>query len=427
MINAVQAIDPGRAGTRRLLGIFAAPRLRAYACGIAVIYAVVLVHFYRGGGWIVDSAGAPLYTDFSDTWVVGIAALRGEAAQLYNSAEFVRMQASLLGPMKFYYPNWPYPPTVFLVLAPFALLPYLYAFIAWGLMTLFGCISAVFFIVRRSAAVALVLASPYTAWNLLAGQNGFLTASLLGASLLFLERRPVLAGVFIGCLTYKPQFGILFPVALAAAREWRAFASATATVTLLVAISSAWFGSEVWAAFPRALIAHFGINLVADPGGDWGLLQTVYGLARVFQGSIAVAVFAQAATTLCAAIVVWLVWRSPVRYALKAAMLSAAALLATPHAFAYDLAAIAIPVAFLAKDQLGWGLLKGEQTTLLALFGITLAALVTLGDSPHRTTFGSVPLGPVVLIALLGIILRRTLRNTRQPAELAATHEQWAR
>ena len=40
------------------------------------------------------------------------------------------------------------------------------------------------------------------------------------------ERRPVLAGLLIGCLTWKPQFGILLPVALAASNRWRAFASA---------------------------------------------------------------------------------------------------------------------------------------------------------------------------------------------------------
>ncbi len=72
---------------------------------------------------------------------------------------------------------------------------------------------------RRREAIALVLASPLTAWNFIAGQSGFLTAAFLGGALLFLERRPVVAGVFIGGLTYKPQFGILLPVALIAVRR----------------------------------------------------------------------------------------------------------------------------------------------------------------------------------------------------------------
>src|SRR5215472_13104009 len=111
-------------------------------------------------------------------------------------------------------------------MAPFALLPYFWSFIAWICATLTGCILVGYLIVRRSPVIALILASPFTAWNIFFGQNGFLTASLLGASLLFLERQPILAGVFIGCLTYKPQFGILIPLALAASNQWRAFASA---------------------------------------------------------------------------------------------------------------------------------------------------------------------------------------------------------
>ena len=50
------------------------------------------------------------------------------------------------------------------------------------------------------------------------GQNGFLTAALLGGALHWLDRRPWLAGVLIGCLAYKPQFGVLIPVALLAGR-----------------------------------------------------------------------------------------------------------------------------------------------------------------------------------------------------------------
>jgi len=104
---------------------------------------------------------------------------------------------------------------------------------------------------------------------------------------------------------------------------------------------------------------------------------------------------------------VWLVWRSGVRYALKAAALSAATLIATPYAFAYDLATIAIPIAFLASDQIRCGLLRGEQTILLTLFATVLITLVIFADRPVGTTFGSVPLGPIVMITLLGVVLRR--------------------
>jgi hypothetical protein len=334
---------------------------------------------------------------------------------LYDPAEFVKVQAALLGPKNYFYPNWPYPPTFFLALAPFTALPYLWAFITWDVVTLIGFIVIVYLIVRQPPAVALVLASPFTVWNFLAAQNGFLTGSLLGAGLLFLERQPVLAGVFIGCLTYKPQFGILLPIALSASGRWRAFASAAVTAALLAGASIAAFGTGVWAEFPRQLVAQSNVNFFSGPDSDWGYLQSVYGLIRTLHASAALAWLAQGTVVLAVAIIVWFVWRSPVRYSLKAATLSASALIATPYAFAYDLPVLAIPVAFLARDQIRCGLLQAEQTILIGLFAVILALLVVFQDRPGEITFGSIPLGPVVITTLLCMILRRA----RQQAAFA--------
>jgi arabinofuranan 3-O-arabinosyltransferase len=212
---------------------FTASRLQPYGYALALIYAIAFIRFYLAGAWIVDHSGAPVYGDFADTWVAGWQALNAEAARLYDSDEFVRIQKALLGAQDYVYPNWPYPPTFFLVLAPLSTLPYPYAFLTWVVGTLLACLAVVYLIVRRPPAIALVLASPFTAWNFFAGQNGFLTASLLGASLFFLETRPIVAGVILGCLTYKPQFGILLPLALVASRQWRAFASAGVAAALL--------------------------------------------------------------------------------------------------------------------------------------------------------------------------------------------------
>jgi arabinofuranan 3-O-arabinosyltransferase len=404
----------------RLLGIFAAWRLRAYSGAVAVIYAFVFCQLYRFGGWVISSSGGPIYSDFSTAWVVGVQALQGQVAPLYDPAKFLEIQTALLGAQKFFYPNWPYPPIFSLVMAPFGLLPYFWSFVTWTSTTLLGCIAVVYMIVRRSPAIPLVLASPFTLWNILAGQNGFLTASLLGASLLFLERQPALAGVFIGLLTYKPQFGILLPVALAAAKQWRAVASAVATAALFAAASLAAFGASAWQAFPRGLFQQFGVVFEAeglpDSAATWGYLQTVYGLIRYLHGGAALAWLGQGITALCAAVIVWLVWRSPARYALKAAILSTLALLASPYAFAYDMAAIAIPVAFLARDQMRCGVLRGEQTILLGLFCATLALLVIFRDPPDGIPFGSLPgIGPAVLMALSIVILRRTFWRAWDP------------
>jgi arabinofuranan 3-O-arabinosyltransferase len=395
----------------RPLRFFEEARLQAYGYTVAIIYVIAFVHFYRVGAWILDAEGAPAYTEFTTIWVTGIEALRGGAARLYDSTEFLKIQAAVLGNREFFYPNWPYPPTFLLIAAPFGALPYFYAFLAWGAITLLGFVVVIYSIVRRLPAIALALACPFTAWNFLAGQNGFLTGALLGAGLLCLERRPILAGVFIGCLTYKPQFGILFPVALIASRQWRTFAAAAITAAVLAGISIAAFGLGPWQLLPEALLTQNSVVLFAggqaDGLDDWGRIQTVYGIVRLLHGGAGLASLLQAVSTLVFTLIVWIVWRSAARHALKAAVFSAAALIATPYAFSYDLAAIAVPVAFLVADQLRHGLLRGEQTVLLALFGGLLAALVVFQDPPEGLTFGSLPLGPVLVIPLLALVVRR--------------------
>ncbi len=294
---------------------------------------------------------------------------------------------------------------------PLAKLPYVHAFLVWEAPALLGCIVVVFLIVRRRSAIALVLASPFGALDIRWAQTGFLRASLLGAALLTLERQPMLAGVFFGCLTFKPQFGILIPVALVAARLWRALASAAITTAFLAGLSIVAFGFAPWEAFPRGLLAQAGDVLIreADRKANWTFIQTVYAWVHLFHGSPALAWFAQGCTMAGVAVLIWLVWRCPARYALKAALLSAATLIATPYAWFHDLTVIAIPVAFLVRDQLGSGLLRGEQTIMVALFGLALSILIFSGG---------LPLGPVIMITLLGVILRRVRLPSPFPSRM---------
>jgi hypothetical protein len=391
-----------------LLGIFARWRLLAYGYTFPVFYGAFFVYLYRRGLWLADENGAPVYHDFTSFWAAGWQALHGETNSLSGQAAFREVQEISIALGRLSSQSLlPYPPIFILILVPLAMLPYFTAFLTGQFVTMTSCITVAYLIVRRQSAVSLMLASPFAAWNFLIGQNGFLTGSLVGASLLLLERWPGVAGVFIGCLTYKPQFGILFPVALMAAGQWRACASAAITAIFLVAASAAALGLDSWAAFPSAAFAQGKGTMLASP--DWGFLfQTIYGLVLVLRGGAPLAWLAQSLTTAIVAVIVWLVWRSPIRYPLKAATLSTAALIATPYALAYDLAAVAIPVAFLASDQIRCGLLRGEQTTLIVLFVASLAVIPTTGKAP---------VGVVIVVTLLCLILRRALR-WRQREEL---------
>ena len=393
----------------RPLGIFASWRLQAYGYTLATFYIGCLVYVYWLGAWLVSASGVPLYHDFTNIWVAATEALHGKAAAVYDQAAQMKAQEALVGAGQAVFSTWPYPPIYLLFLAPLGALSYVPAFITWQLATLLGCVVVVYFIVHRREAIALVLASPFTLCNVLTGQSGFVTTTLLGGSLLLLERRPVLAGVFIGCLTYKPQFGILLPLALAAANQWRAFVNAAITALILTGVSIAAFGTGPWIAFPEELAAQASGTIFGNATNEWGYFQTVYGVIRYLDGGPALAWLGQGLATSGIAVVVWLIWRSSVRYPLKAATLSAAALIATPYAFGYDLAAIAIPFAFLARDQIDRGLLKGEQVILLGLFAASVSVLPTAGR---------LPIAALIMLTLFCLISRRALADLRRPAAL---------
>jgi hypothetical protein len=84
--------------------------------------------------------------------------------------------------------------------------------------------------------------------NALVGQNGFLTAALIGGTLYLMPTRPVLSGICLGLLTYKPQYGFLFPLVLIAASQWTTFFTAGIVAVVMAFVSWLAFGTESWQA-----------------------------------------------------------------------------------------------------------------------------------------------------------------------------------
>ncbi len=412
------AVRTASSQSPRLLDMLEPRRLQIAGCALVSLYLFTFAFRYKEHFWIFDERGHPLLVDFTNFWIVGKEVLHGSLSVLYDRSRFGDIQANLAGVRSDhvnasfylnpdYAPNWPYPPISFFIAAPVATLPYGIAFISFQILTLAACAAVVYLIVRRGAAIAMTLATPFCVMNVDQGQTAFLATALVGAALLALDRAPVLAGVFIGCLAYKPQLGVLVPVALIASRQWRALISASITVFALVSLSIAAFGFMPWLEFPRELLAQGRVILLGETpgGGDWGWTVTIYGAVRFFHGGTPAAWVAQCLATLSAMVVVWVVWRSTARYSLKAAVLSALIMLATPYGWPPDLTMIVIPFAFLAADQIHHGLLRGEQTIMVGLFGIACATLVALGGLA----------GPIIMFTTTCIALRRVFCSRAAP------------
>jgi arabinofuranan 3-O-arabinosyltransferase len=361
---------------------------------LVVAHTVYLATSYVDGLW-PDRAGQP--TDFIAVWSAGKLALGGHPAAVYDWPVHKLVEESAVGHAFDGYFGWHYPPTFLFVAIALALLPYTTAYMVWTLGTLPAYLAAIRAIVGDRNGYFLAAAFPSVLANAVVGQNGFLTAALIGSALVLMERRPVLAGVLLGLLTYKPHLGLLFPIALIAGRHWRVFVSAAVVAMLIAAASWLVFGSECWQAF-FANIGHTERVFLSEGQADWSKLQTAFGLVRTLGGSEALAWIAQAAITLITAGAVALLWRSNAAHEIKAAALGCGVVLATPYLYAYDLVVLAVPLAFLFKLGRAEGFLRHELT------GIGLACLLIL-----IFPFVKAPVGFAGALIIAALIARRAL------------------
>jgi hypothetical protein len=368
--------------------------LVACAAGTVFAYAASLAIMFAAHQWLLDAQGRPLIADFLAVWSAGGLARGGTALAAYDphlqhAAEAAEAGHDFKGAL-----GWPYPPFFLLVAAGLTSLSYAWAFAIWTSTTMAGYAATVGAIAKSRTAILLALAAPWTLVTLFVGQNGFLTAALIGLVLLTLKRRPILSGIFLGLLTYKPQFGLLFPLALAMGGHWRAFIMACLSALTLIALSNAVYGPAAFAAFFHVL-PQTAQTLLDEGAVGWSKLQSVYGLARWLGLSSAAGWTAQAMMTLACAVAVARLWRSGAPRALKAAGLAAATLLATPYLFVYDLPVLAVAIAFLYRDR------PFDRIEFAAL-GLALVCVAAFAFVP-------VPTGLFAILVVASLILRRLL------------------
>jgi arabinofuranan 3-O-arabinosyltransferase len=374
------------------------------AAGCIAGYAACFAMFFATHIWILDSNSQPIVNDFVSFWTAGQLALHGHAASAYDPVLRHIADAHVVGHEFKGYLDWAYPPTYFFVVAALAKLPYTIAFLTWVMLSLalYGLTAAA--VANTREAVLIALAAPWILADLQVGQNGFLTAALVGVILLNLETRPVLAGIVLGLLTYKPQFGLLFPIALAAGGYWRPIAWASVTACLALALSCLVFGGGALVAFAHNL--PFTSDTVLTQGGvSPSKLQSVWGIVRWAGGSLDAAWSAQIAFTLViAGTIAWL-WRSELSYPLKATSLCAGVLLATPYAFAYDLPTLTIAIAFLYRDD------RFDKYEYWAIAFSIVCFIAIL--------FFVLPAGPLA-VAAVGIATARRIKRAMRADVLAA-------
>ncbi len=357
---------------------------------------------------LVDLQGKPLGSDFSNVYAAGTLVLDGAPESAYDPALQHAAERRVFEGRDVPFYGWHYPPMFLFAAAMLALLPYGWALFAWMALTLPLYLVSLRAVVPRAETAMLALAFPAVFINLIHGQNGFLTAALLAGALVLTDRRPLLSGILIGLLAYKPQFGVLIPLVLLATGRWQVIAAASATVLATAAAAYAAFGLESWLAFFES--TGFTREVVLETGGTgWEKIQSVFSAVRMWGGGVETAYAAQLVCAVAIATsLVWL-WRSPAAFPLKAAGLAAGSLLATPYVLDYDMVVLAVAIAFFAAHGLKNGFGDYEITILATVW---IAPLVTRSLGTALT----LPAGFLAMAALFALIVHRALRDTAAPA-----------
>jgi alpha-1,2-mannosyltransferase len=430
-------------------------RMRLWALAVLVAAAGGLLYLVATSDGLMDYQDRPLGTDFSNVYAAGTYVLEGRPAAPFDPRLQHAREREIFGEKTPFY-GWHYPPFFLWLAAALALMPYQLALVVWQAATLGLYLWSIQTIIaglppsplrggstgprpvggvevvsldtsaerttptpnpsppsgrsrpsstgygggeHQSLWLLLALAYPAVFVNLGHGHNGFLTAALIGFALIHLDTRPVLAGVLFGLLAYKPQFGIMIPLVLIATGRWRTVFAAGATVALLTLVATLAFGTETWRAF-FTFAEYTRVHVLETGETGWHKIQSVFSWARMWGASVPLAYAVQGAVTIVVAgALVWL-WRSSASFALKAAALCLAAILATPYSLDYDLMVLAPAIAFLALDGVARGFSPYEKTTLAFLWMVPLFA-----RGLAQATL--IPCGVIAMLVMFWLVMRR--------------------
>jgi arabinofuranan 3-O-arabinosyltransferase len=375
--------------------------IRLIGLTLALGYLIVLGGAYLKGDFLVDAQNRPIANDFVNVIAAGRLTLADDPPAAYDWPRHKQAEVAAVGHDFENYYGWHYPPTFLFVAAALATLPYLTAALVWLAATLGAYAAAMAGILGWRTGPLVALGFPAALWNVTAGQNGFLTAALIGGTLGLLERQPALAGVCLGLLTYKPQFGLLFPLVLIADRRWLTIVVATAVAIVLAVLSWLAFGSSSWEAFVHwmPITSHV---VLTEGQADCNRLQSLFGLVRALGGSVQLAWIVQATGSIMVAAAIVYVWRSRAAFDLKAAALAAGTLVVTPYLYMYDLVVLAVAVAFLLRFALERGF------TISDVVGLGVAGALILSYPYVKTQVG---LAAVLIV--LALIAQRAFLQAR--------------
>lgn len=386
----------------------------AFAAGLAALVSIGFVATVMMVAFVAtaDPDMPALKVDFRVFWAAGQLAVAGDPLAVHDQARLAAAHATHVDE----YMPWLYPPGFLVLVTPFGLLSFAWAYLVWTLLSL-GLVAVALkpFVSGIRPLWMLVALAPASYAAILSGQTSLLwMAGLLAALAALRDGRMVLAGVFIGCLTLKPQLGVMIPFALLAMGAWRTILSAGLTTAAVQILPTLYYGVEYWRLLQVTLAqlrewvtaSLDTILLMIGPAFLFGFAGAPEPVAWAVQG--AVALFSVATVVI--------LWRTKdLSFDTRAAGLLAAILLSAPYLWWYEAALMAAIALFLVRGGVVHLRLPGSLLLGLLWLGTGLQAFNVFFKAVDQRWLGATFVAPLLLICLCLCLRQLALRRRSAP------------
>jgi len=364
------------------------------AASVLLFWPVLWWGYWPTHGW-TDVPGYQVGRDFINLWAGPQFAFSGRLSALFDLAGYPDAVGDLIGhPVPF--TTWSYPLYTLPLFWPLAQLPYLWALAVWtfGLFAVFATLilSEIKPAQRVLALIMLVLA-PACLINTVGGQCGVLTAILMIGGILLIDTRPMIAGVMLGLLAFKPQMAVVIPFALVALGAWRVMLIAAVTVLTMVTLSVALFGLDAWQHY-LAINAGYTVAAVRAFNDSFRfMLASVFAAARTFGLGDSVAFGIQLAVAIATIALACSAVRRTRDPCERAFVLVTASPLITPYVYNYDLVGVGAMLVWIMFGRLP---LRSESSGVCFLAWVAPTAMMYL----NQLGLGVMPLALLALFVI---------------------------
>jgi hypothetical protein len=366
-------------------------RTLAWAYGVAslLLWMVLIAQWFGGTQKIAGSIGP----DFPAFYTGGYLARTGEYSNLYDFERQQELQRNWnINAHRDDISAWVHPPHSALLMAPFSYFHPRAAYAIYSVL-LVACFALGLWILRRlcpelqksryNLLWILALVCPPVYYSINAGQNtGWMFLFHCATIAALASTQHARAGIYLAAGLLKPHLFLPQVAFVAAARRWKTVGVFAIFAILIVAISMAIFGPDVFAREWNALQSPLYQKYETEHAykmfswiSFWKLLLGKNVFSTILGGIFALAVFART---------IWLWSRADEKtdIALLGALSVATTVLVIPHLPVYDLALLLLPLLVILDRVLA----SPEKQRDLCLAMLALLFWMSLGDSWGETT-----------------------------------------